>query len=497
MGQAPARQAAIARRHCPHPSSAVTINKVCGSGLKAVMLAAQAIKAGDADVRRRRRHGVDVQRAALFSGPNAARRSATRARRRRDPRRPVVRVQRLHMGVLGEFTAEKSGSHAARSRTSSRANSHAKARGGDEARQVQGRDRRRWRSRSARATRSCSTPTRARAATRRSRASPSSGRRSARTARSPPGNAPGLNDGAAALCRRDGGQAPKALGAHADGHASSATPPAAVEPKDDVLRAGRRGAEARWRRPARPSDDFDLIEVNEAFSAQALADGKELGWDWDRVNVNGGAVALGHPIGASGARILVTLLYALEDRGGKRGLATALPRRRRRGRDEHNASRSVSPVRTGGNMAMKKVAVIGGGTMGNGIAHVFAQCGHRRRADRRRSDVARRALGAIDKNLGRLVKKEKITAERRRRRARPHQPVDGPGATPQDADLVVEAVFENFEVKKRDLHGSWTRSAGRRRSWPATPARISITEIAGVTERPEQVIGMHFMNPVP
>jgi acetyl-CoA C-acetyltransferase len=67
---------------------------------------------------------------------------------------------------------------------------------------------------------------------------------------------------------------------------------------------------------------WDLIEANEAFSVQALADGKELGWDWNRVNVNGGAVALGHPIGASGTRILTTLIYALKDRGGKNGLAT-------------------------------------------------------------------------------------------------------------------------------------------------------------------------------
>ena len=67
---------------------------------------------------------------------------------------------------------------------------------------------------------------------------------------------------------------------------------------------------------------WDLIEANEAFSVQALADGKELGWDWDRVNVHGGAVALGHPIGASGTRILVTLIYALKDRGLKTGLAT-------------------------------------------------------------------------------------------------------------------------------------------------------------------------------
>jgi acetyl-CoA C-acetyltransferase len=69
-------------------------------------------------------------------------------------------------------------------------------------------------------------------------------------------------------------------------------------------------------------DDYDLIEANEAFAVQALADGKALGWDWDRVNVHGGAVALGHPIGASGARVLTTLLYALADRGKRTGLAT-------------------------------------------------------------------------------------------------------------------------------------------------------------------------------
>ena len=68
--------------------------------------------------------------------------------------------------------------------------------------------------------------------------------------------------------------------------------------------------------------DYDLIEANEAFASQALADGAELGWDWSRVNVNGGAIALGHPIGASGARVLVTLLYALRDRGLRTGLAT-------------------------------------------------------------------------------------------------------------------------------------------------------------------------------
>jgi acetyl-CoA C-acetyltransferase len=68
--------------------------------------------------------------------------------------------------------------------------------------------------------------------------------------------------------------------------------------------------------------DYDLIEANEAFASQALADGDALGWDEARVNVNGGAIALGHPIGASGARILVTLVHALKARGKSTGLAT-------------------------------------------------------------------------------------------------------------------------------------------------------------------------------
>ena len=71
-----------------------------------------------------------------------------------------------------------------------------------------------------------------------------------------------------------------------------------------------------------PLEAFDLIEINEAFAAQVLADGRELGFDWDKVNVNGGAIALGHPIGASGARITTTLLYELRRRNGRYGLAT-------------------------------------------------------------------------------------------------------------------------------------------------------------------------------
>jgi acetyl-CoA C-acetyltransferase len=76
-------------------------------------------------------------------------------------------------------------------------------------------------------------------------------------------------------------------------------------------------AKAGWK-----IDDLDLIEANEAFAAQAIAVNKDLGWDTSKVNVNGGAIALGHPIGASGARVLTTLLFEMQKRGAKKGLAT-------------------------------------------------------------------------------------------------------------------------------------------------------------------------------
>jgi len=134
-----------------------------------------------------------------------------------------------------------------------------------------------------------------------------------------PGNAPGLNDGAAAMVILSATTAKK-LGvtpqATITGYAA-----AHVEPKMlfyapiDAVKKVLAKTNARI-------GDYDLIEINEAFSAQVLADGKALGWDWDKVNVHGGSVALGHPIGASGARILVTLIHALQDRGGTKGLAT-------------------------------------------------------------------------------------------------------------------------------------------------------------------------------
>jgi acetyl-CoA C-acetyltransferase len=136
------------------------------------------------------------------------------------------------------------------------------------------------------------------------------------------GNAPGLNDGAAALVLASRGQAEK-LGrkplARVVGYAQ-----AAVDPKH-IFIAPARAIPALLAKVGWTLKDIDLIELNEAYAAQVLADGYALadqGWDWDKVNVNGGAIALGHPLGASGARVLTTLIYALKDRGLKRGIAS-------------------------------------------------------------------------------------------------------------------------------------------------------------------------------
>src|SRR2546425_434892 len=134
-----------------------------------------------------------------------------------------------------------------------------------------------------------------------------------------PGNAPGLNDGASALVVTSLAFA-KAHGvkplARVTAYAS-----AGGEPRD-LFFAPIAAVKNLMAKAKTTIGDYDLIEANEAFAVQALADGRALGWDWDRVNVNGGAIALGHPIGASGARILTTLLFALKDRKQTTGLAT-------------------------------------------------------------------------------------------------------------------------------------------------------------------------------
>jgi acetyl-CoA C-acetyltransferase len=133
------------------------------------------------------------------------------------------------------------------------------------------------------------------------------------------GNAPGLNDGASALVVASLAFA-KAHGLHPVARVT-AYASAGGEPRD-LFFAPIVAVQNLMRKAGTAIGDYGLIEANEAFAVQALADGRALGWDWDRVNVNGGAIALGHPIGASGARILTTLLAAMRDRKVKTGLAT-------------------------------------------------------------------------------------------------------------------------------------------------------------------------------
>ncbi len=133
------------------------------------------------------------------------------------------------------------------------------------------------------------------------------------------GNAPGVNDGAAALVVMSEERA-TALGAtpmaRIAGYATSGIAPKLLlmTPVESIRKLLARTG---WR-----LEDVDLFEINEAFAAQMVAIIKELGLDAARVNVNGGAIALGHPIGASGARVLTTLLYAMKERGARRGIAS-------------------------------------------------------------------------------------------------------------------------------------------------------------------------------
>jgi acetyl-CoA C-acetyltransferase len=133
------------------------------------------------------------------------------------------------------------------------------------------------------------------------------------------GNSPGITDGAAALVVMSARRADE-LGIKPLARIVDYTQ-AGVEPLR-LFTAPVLAIRKLLKRTRTTLEDYDLIEVNEAFAAQILANGKEIEWDWDKVNVNGGAVALGHPIGASGARILTTLIYALKDRGLRTGLAT-------------------------------------------------------------------------------------------------------------------------------------------------------------------------------
>ncbi len=321
VGQAPARQALI-KSGLPATISAVTVNKVCGSGLKAVMLAAQAIRAGDLEV------AVAGGQESMSNAPHYL--YGYRSGIKLGDQTIVDGMIRdglwcsfcnVHMGSHAEYTARKAG--VSRERQDAFAvESHRRA--------VAAIDAGKFRNEivpveihGKRGTTVVDTdegPRRETTVESLASLRPAFGSKDARGELSvTAGNASTLNDGAAALVVTSEAYARAhdlAILARIDAYATGATEP------QDLFFAPIRAVGNLMAREGTSIGDYDLIEANEAFASQALADGDGLGWDWSRVNVNGGAIALGHPIGASGARVLVTLLYALIDRGKKRGLAT-------------------------------------------------------------------------------------------------------------------------------------------------------------------------------
>jgi acetyl-CoA C-acetyltransferase len=317
LGQAPARQAAI-YAGLPPTVGATTVNKVCGSGLKTVMLAAQAIKAGDGDIFVA--GGMENMSMAPYLLPQA------RGGYRLGDGKIVDAVvndglwcvfANHHMGNSAEFIAEQyniTRQELDQFAYESQMKAAAAIRDGKfkaeivpvEIPQRKG------------PPLSFDTDENPRADTTPealAKLSPAFKKDGIVTA----GNAPGITDGAAAVVVMSREKADE-LGLQPIA-TIKAYAQAAVEPLWLFI-APVHAVQRLMGKDGKTINDYDLIEANEAFAAQALADGKALGWDWSRVNVNGGAIALGHPIGCSGTRVLVTLLYALKDRGLKNGLAT-------------------------------------------------------------------------------------------------------------------------------------------------------------------------------
>lgn len=147
-------------------------------------------------------------------------------------------------------------------------------------------------------------------------------------------------------------------------------------------------------------------------------------------------------------------------------------------------------------MDIKKVAVVGGGTMGNGITHVFAMNGIPVNLVEMNQELADKALATIDKNLERMVKKEKIDADKKVQTIENISTHTNTIEAVKDVDLVVEAVPENFELKKK-VFADIDKAAPESAILASNTSSISITKLAATTSRPEQFIGMHFFNPVP
>ncbi len=329
-GQAPARQAAL-KSGLPNTVGAAAINKVCGSGLKAVMMAANGIRANEADVFVA--GGMESMSNAPYLMPKA----------RQGLRYGNAQVedsllkdglwcafQDWAMGNAADFiaqqfevTREEMDTFALKSHEKAAA---ATASGAFQAEIVPVQIKSRKgvtvvdKDEPIRATYNNGNYALDTSKEQLAKLPPAFDKEGQVTA----GNAPGLNDGAAALV----------LTARAEAERQGLTPlarvvgytHAAVDPQW-IFAAPARAIPRLLDKIGWTMDDVDLFEVNEAFAAQILANGVDLErqgytWDWNKVNINGGAVALGHPVGASGARVLVTLLYALQQKGLKRGIAS-------------------------------------------------------------------------------------------------------------------------------------------------------------------------------
>jgi acetyl-CoA C-acetyltransferase len=316
LGQNPARQVVI-HSGIPQEVPATTINKVCASGLKSVMMAAQAIKAGDADI------VVAGGMESMSMAPYALRQARWGARMGNGEMVDIMiydglmdAFAQIHMGITAENVSEKFGvSREDQDRLALRSQENAQKalaagrfkeeivpvpipqRKGD--------------------PKLFDTDEHPRATTweELAKLKPAFKKEGTVTA----GNASGINDGGAALVVMSADKA-KDLGlkplAYIRSYATAGVDPSImgtgpIPASQNALQKG--GVTVK---------DLDLIEANEAFAAQAVAVNRAMGWDIEKVNVNGGAIALGHPIGASGARILITLLYEMIKRNAALGLAT-------------------------------------------------------------------------------------------------------------------------------------------------------------------------------
>jgi acetyl-CoA C-acetyltransferase len=313
-GQAPARQASIAAG-IPTSANATTLNKVCASGLEAINQAAHSIRTGDSTV------AVAGGMESMSQGPHLL--PGARFGYRMGPATVQDSVVHdglwspwddQHMGMSAEAIAEKRGI-TRQEQDEFALRSHLRAVAAiQEGRfkaeitpvAIQGRNG---------VTTLLDTDEAPRADTTAealARLQPAFTPNGTVTA----GNAPGFTDGAAALVV--GGKA--SLNgtpplARVIGYASAATDPLWLFEAPELAMA------KLFKKTGTTLADWDLLEINEAFAAQIVANGKALEWDWDRVNVNGGAIALGHPLGATGARLAVTLLHAMQQRGKSRGIA--------------------------------------------------------------------------------------------------------------------------------------------------------------------------------